>query len=304
MLKQLFQKLRDKKSEVTSSTVADGMAEGSALGKPGADGKLNRKVRFIIIAAAGILTVVVGFVTGATVLRSLNDHKEQPALTIHRTAIVSNLPKYETTPLQQTLEEDTPHLTGDHQAAAVQNEKGTTAATSAPEETSKQFPVNQESPVKIAKKEAGARPVAEFDPFKTEFQKKYEEAEKKEKKTRNRNSSNNGGDLTRLEEMVKASSVKPAAPVVQLPPSPPPLKDLRINIYGVVVSKKDTYALTDRGVIRTGSDVDTFRVERIEFDAVTLISRENDKDVRNISITGRGSQSGTATPPVVPLTIH
>ena len=298
MLKRLFERFR-KKSEMTPLAPVGGTNQASMSEESRSVAqKSHSKMRLLAIGAAAILTVTVGFVTSATVLRFLHDNKEQPTLTIGKMADVSNLPKRQATSLHETLKEDAPHSPGEHPAVVLQNDK----ETSAPQEASRQSHANQEQQVKLVKKEAGSRPVAEFDPFKAEFQKKYEEAEKKEKKALHRNS--DGQNLTKLEEMIKTSTTKSSAPVVQFPPAQPTPKELRLNVYGVVVSKKDTYALTDRGVIRMGSNVDTFKVERIEFDAVTLISKENDKDVRNISITGRGSQSGTATPPVVPLTVR
>lgn len=135
--------------------------------------------------------------------------------------------------------------------------------------------------VNPAKKAAVAR-VSEHDPFKSEFEKKYQAAIKKEK----------GGSLSELEGSIKEAKL--ALPPAPLPPPPPAPKQLKLVVSGTVVSSKDTYAITDMGVIRVGNVVESFVVEDIKFDMVTLRQIDNKDELRNVFVKqDRSRQPGT-----------
>jgi hypothetical protein len=155
------------------------------------------------------------------------------------------------------------------------------------------------APVHVTRRDVDTKVVGEFDPFKSEFEKKYEQAQKKGKSSRRR--SGGDGDLSELEKGLKAGPVKQIMPVQQMPPPLPSLRELKLNVDGVVVSRGDSYALTDRGIIRVGSSVDSFQVEKIEFDRVTLRSKDNNNDVRHLFLTAKNGQPGSNNQPVAPV---
>ena len=156
----------------------------------------------------------------------------------------------------------------------------------------------QTAPLYVAKRDGDTKVVGEFDPFKSEFQKKYEQAEKKEKRSHR---GSGDADLSELEKGLRAGPVRQIMPVAQmLPPSPPP-RELKLNVSGVVVSRNDSYALTDRGIIRVGSSIDSFHVEKIEFDKVTLRSKDNSNDVRYLFLAAKSVQPGSNTQAVAPI---
>ena len=293
---RILERLGLKKGEATAEEAVDDVLEGPSSERPLTGGKPNKKMRFFAIGAAMILTVTVGFVTMNMIMQYLSDRKA-PNLTAHRSLNVSNLPARPATPLQDVLKQNAGYASPDRSGAAV-NDNGATLPQQASQQPQATAP-KEEQATKTAKKEAGSRPVSEFDPFKDEFRKKYEEAEKKEKRVRQRRSE--GPGLAEMEKMIKPQT-RPNIPVVQLPPSPPPPKELKLNVYGVVIAKGDAYALTDKGVLRAGGSVDAFKVEKVEFDAVTLVSKDNDKDVRSVPVTGRPAGAGPHAS--TPLTVH
>ena len=167
-----------------------------------------------------------------------------------------------------------PVPTGD---TPVKNEQtqGEPTGTTPQQQDTKQFQEPSDGVQEKAKKAVPVR-VSEHDPFKSEFEKKYQTALKKEKEP--------SSSLTDLEGAIKESKTAALPPLPPPPPPPPAPKQLKLSVYGTVVSSKDTYAITDIGVIRVGDVVEAFTVESIGFDVVTLRQNDNKNEVRNVFV--------------------
>jgi hypothetical protein len=289
MIRLILEYLRRKKA-------TDSSKNASPQDQPAGAGRKTGKMKLLIGVLAGVAVCAVGFVGSVTFLSSIKTTKEPPL----QMKLASNLPK-QSVPASQPGSHDMSQQPGVVYQSLPQS-------PGMPPQASKDAPgpqtpapvgmAKQEQPAYIAKREVNTRPVSEVDPFKSEFQKKYEDAEKKDKKPRGKN----GTDAS-LSELEKSLKAKPLMPVAQIPPPLPIAKDLKLSIHGVVLSKGgDSYALTDRGVIKVGSNVESFRVEKIDVDTVTLKSRDNEKDVRNFYITAKTTQAGAsgAVTPIVP----
>ncbi len=162
----------------------------------------------------------------------------------------------------------------------AQTQKGTSG--SVPPNEGKQVVQNESSPVSQSPAKKGAMRVSEHDPFKSEFEKKYQAAVKKEKRL--------SGSLGDLEGSIKEAKLN-LPPTPPPPPPPPAPKQLKLAVFGTVISPNDTYAITDMGVIRVGNVVESFTVESIKFDMVILRQNDNKDEVRNIFIKARGRQA-------------
>jgi hypothetical protein len=257
-------------------------------------------VKVLIFVTAGIIIVTAGFVLTVSVLSYLSDRREAPAFSSLRASRPSGT---HGNPMASSgLAETQPSGYTPPAGEAKEGNQRSTAREPVPPkgQAMSERSVSAETPASIPqgnglKKEANAKPVSEYDPFKTEFLKKYEEAEKKEKKSKKR-----GGpdpSLTDLESAIKGTPQKPSLPVqpvTALPVLPRKERELKLTVYGVVISKGDTYAISERGIIREGNTVDAFTVEKVEYEMVTLKNKDDDKDIRNVYVTPKGSDGQKA----------
>jgi hypothetical protein len=257
--------------------------------------KRSTKTNLLLLLVGGPALAVIAFAGTVTFLTSVKDTKQPP----FNMKLVSNLPNRPPGDSRGSLP-DTAQQAG--QAAAQ------SLGSPSRGDISKDIPVppapatspvsKQTAPLYVARRDGDTKVVGEFDPFKSEFQKKYEQAEKKEKRSHR---GSGDADLSELEKGLRAGPVRQIMPVTQvLPPSPPP-RELKLNVSGVVVSRDDSYALTDRGIIRVGSSIDSFHVEKIEFDKVTLRSKDNSNDVRYLFLIAKSVQPGSNTQAAAPI---
>jgi|GEM_PF-3910062 len=294
----------------------------------GGDRKSRRKAVFAAVAAVGVLVFIIGFVLSVNVLNFLADRRDSGPRNAINIRPPSNLPVLNRN--QQQIAEQSgqsPQGTGQGQAAQTATPGGSVqspaASGAAPQDKIQHGPEGgRQSSVSdaaggpsqpqgqttpgptAARREApqAARQVSDFDPFKSEFLKKYVEAEKKEK--RSSRSQDHGGDLADLEKTVKGAGKPVSLQAPPPPPPPPPPKKLSLSVSGVVISDSDTYAITDRGFLRVGNTIDGFVVERIEFYTVTLKDTDNPKDVKTLFVSrhkekttqGSGSESAVQRP--------
>ncbi|MDA8103754.1 MAG: hypothetical protein M0Z71_00075 [Nitrospiraceae bacterium] len=295
ILKTILQFLKDKmaRREVVPQSPESPPAEGLTDGR-----KSGKKVKALILVTAAMAVSTAGFVLTVTVLNSLWDRRDPIAFSPLNVNRPSGTPGHSIGP--QGLAESQPHSDA---AAETGGERPGPAARESALPKGQVLPERSISPEKAApipqsnnlRKEANAKPVSEYDPFKTEFLKKYEEAEKKERKSKKRG----GADpsLTDLEGAIQATPPRPSLPVqpvAALPVLPHKEKELKLTVYGVVISKGNAYAISDRGIIRTGNAVDEFTVEKVEFEMVSLKNKDDEKDIRNVYVNPKGSEGQKA----------
>lgn len=305
MLRKLLEGLRNmRKKGVEAQPPADETGKVNPVSESSEPPKTAKALPWMAFLAAGVVMLVAGFVTYVTIAKFITDRKDPPSFASQKdtgmqSVHASNLPQRPIPSLQQdnTLQFTTAGEKGDASAKTVPGQ-GYQYPTvlPPPEKQPAQIAMKQDAP---PKKELSNKPISDYDPFKAEFEKKYQEAEKKEKRQNHRNGDTDG--LRELERSINRTPSPFVQPVVQMPPPPPPpLKDIKLLVSGVVISKNDAYALTDRGIMRVGSDVDTFTVKKITFDTVTVQGRENDKDVRNVNITGKSAHAGANSTQTAP----
>lgn len=296
MLKSLQKWLPNRKKEGETPDTGAEAAEPSAASEP----VTGRKKPFVLYVVIAVAVMALGFTLSGVFMTSGREAKQVPL----NMKLGSNVPSHPT-PDSPTPPADLTQQSGQvtqPPSALPGASSGATANTNTHTAQPASATAGQAPAPLIAKRDVDSKPVGEFDPFKSEFKKKYEDAEKKEKKGHSKHSGTDSS-LSELEKGLKASPVKQMMPLVQMPPAPPPSKELKLNVHGVVVSRSDSYALTDRGIIRQGSSIDSFQVERIEFDKVTLRSRDNNNDVRYLFIAAKSTQSaGAGTAAVTQIT--
>ena len=287
-----------KATKTAAASPAMGAAPGGDSGK-----KPNKSLKALILASGAVIVCMTGFVLTVTILNHFRDSGEAPGFGAGTAVRFSNLPaRPPAAPQQSGLPDQLPGQPQTHGAqegkeppppGQPKSEHGSRHEQPLAEKPAA-APVPPAVQGNIIRKEANTRHVSDYDPFKTEFLKKYKDAEKKEKRARRENI--NEASLTDLESTIKGTSAKPVAPVQ---PPLPPSKDLKLTVYGVVISRGDAYAISDKGIIRVGNNLETFTVEKIEFDTVTLKSRENEKDLRNIFVSANKDTQKTTQQPGV-----
>lgn len=135
--------------------------------------------------------------------------------------------------------------------------------------------------------------ISNYDPFKSEFLKKY-----KDSGNNSRNGRHNLDDMKQLEDAIKESP----KPVMQIaphpPPPPPPIKkiELKIVVSGIMDASNDKYALTDHGNVRVGNIVDGYMVDKITHDFVSFKHTLDEKDIRDVFVGGTKKDAINAMP--------
>ena len=283
MLKDILARFNRKKAPSPESAPAGTVAPSE---------KKSSKKSLAILVVMGLALAALAFAGTVTFLSSVKEVRQPPL----NMTLTSNLPQRPSLAPASTVPGSTPPAS----AATMQPTVPPLPAGVMKPGPSPQVPPvaaaaarQAQQPVYVAKREVStkidSRPVGEFDPFKSEFAKKYEQDEKKKNRSHGRGSD---PSLSELEQGLRSGPVRQVVMPPQAPP-PPPHKDIKLIVNGVVVSRDGSYAMTDRGIIRVGSSIDSFQVENIEFDRVTLRDKDNNSDVRYLFLTAK-NQPGTS----------
>lgn len=286
-IKSLADKFIKKKPKQSQSDVTEGVATATA---PPAKPVSGKKLKILVYAAMTVIFFVIGGVLSYNFYFFSEKSAPSQELTLSRPVPLSpsTNPNAPVSATSGATDSGNNTNTGQN---AQENKQTQDGAGSEPPHDGK-LAVQDSGPTVQAESKGvqspvkkTARQVSEHDPFKSEFEKKYQTAVKKEK----------GDSLSDLEGSIKEAKLSPMPPITPPPPPPPPpppAKALKLVVFGTVLSPTDTYAITDVGVIRIGNTVESFIVESIKNDVVVLRQIDNKDEVRNIFVRARRQADG------------
>ncbi len=173
-----------------------------------------------------------------------------------------------------------------HTAAAPPEQTNTTVPTANPASRQPGQSVNagQRAPASLPaarQVKAEKKTIPEYDPFKSEFKRKYAKAEE--------NSNSSGKTLKQLENAIKPSTT-PSMPLM-------PNKKFELAVYGVFQSGNDIQAITNKGVLEKGDTLDNYVVERISLDSVTFVNELNVSDAHTVFVGGAANAKNQGQAP-------